>query len=70
MTNPAASREWRRARMAERVMRGGHWYAPNAPRHASARIYRDYGCRCIPCRKAHTNTNRARRWRQKQGGGS
>jgi hypothetical protein len=41
------------AKLDERILVDGRWFAPNAAVHGSASTYRNRGCRCWPCTKAN-----------------
>lgn len=55
---------WRQAqarRFAGRVEVGGRLIHPLAPRHGHHSIYTSWGCRCVPCSRAHSEHNSAYR---------
>ena len=42
---------------------------PNDPRHGTVNLYRNFGCRCVPCTKVTTEYNEEHHeaWRRRQG---
>jgi len=55
-----SSERWR-ARLAERTVRDGRPYAPNAAQHARPSTYTNWGCRCDPCTDAHRDYMQSQR---------